>query len=83
MADGFFATGYIKDALSKFEKLDYNKSLKGHHQLESANTLRNSVKLAINLDSTTERFKIDKRGGHNSVSTVIKTSFDKNVSATN
>lgn len=79
--NGYAAKAYLREALSKFEKLDYNNSLKGHHQLESANTLRNSVKLAINFDSTTERFKPQKRGGHHSVSTVIKTSFDKNVSA--
>ena len=45
------AFGYDKDALSHFRKLDYVRGLNGHCEFASANTLRNSVKMAINMDS--------------------------------
>lgn len=41
---------YDKEALSQFRKIDYVNSLKGHTEYASANTLRNSIKMAINFD---------------------------------
>ena len=41
----------------------YVKNLKGHHNYESSNTLRNSVK-PISIASSSERFKIAKRGSY-------------------
>ena len=39
------------------------KSLKGHYNFESSNTLRNSVR-PISIVASSERFKVDKRGSH-------------------
>lgn len=72
--------GYDKDALSMFHKQNYLESLKGHTEFTSANALRNSVKLAINLDSKTDRFKMEKKGGHFAVTAAVPSSFDKKVS---
>ena len=72
---------YSKEALSAYHKRNYLQSLQGHTDFNSANTLRNSVKLAINFDSTTDRFKMLKKGGHFAINTApLKSSFDKKVS---
>ena len=49
--------GYDKDAVARFRKLDYVQGLNGHYEFASANTLRNSVKQSVNMDSTFDRFK--------------------------
>jgi hypothetical protein len=49
--------GYDKDAIARFRKLGYVQGLNGHYEYASANTLRNSVKQAINMDGTFDRFK--------------------------
>jgi hypothetical protein len=54
---------YSKEALAKFKKIDYKNGLNGHWDIASMNTLRNSVRNAINMDSATKRFKLDIRGG--------------------
>ena len=48
---------YHKEAISHYRKIDYLKGLNGHTDFTSANTLRNSVKNAINLDGQFDRFK--------------------------
>lgn len=63
-----------------YHKQNYVESLKGHTEFTSANALRNSVKLAINLDSKTDRFKMEKKGGHFAVTSAVPSSFDKKVS---
>lgn len=55
---------YDKDALSGFRKRDYLRGLNGHCEFASANTLRNSVKMAINMDSEHDRFKMELKGGY-------------------
>ena len=47
---------YEKDSISKFKKMDYVNSLNGHYEFKSANTLRNSVRNAINMDGSFDRF---------------------------
>ena len=51
----------------------------GTLEFHSANVLRNSIK-QLNLDSGTERFKMDKKGGHYAETTAIPSSFTKKVS---
>ena len=71
---------YSKEALSAFHKRNYYQSLNGHTEFTSANALRNSVKLAINFDSDTDRFKLLKKGGHFATNTAaVKGSFEKKV----
>ena len=67
---------YDKEALSRFHKQNYLEALNGHTEYASANTLKNSVKLAINMDSGTERFKMIKRGGHYATTEVVNSSFE-------
>jgi len=43
--------------MNQFRKLDYIQSLKGHCEFASSNTLKNSIKMAINFDGKTNRFK--------------------------
>ena len=71
---------YDKDALAYFHKIDYNNRLKGHTEFSSVNTLRNSIKLAINFDSNFDRFKPELRGGYFSNTQVNPSSFKKKVS---
>lgn len=57
-------TGYSKEAIARFKRLNYLTGLNGHHEYASSNTLKNSVKMAIDMDSTFDRFKVNPRGGH-------------------
>lgn len=56
------------------------KGLNGHTDFTSANTLRNSVKNAINLDGQFDRFKPSLNGGHFSNTYWNETTLKKNVS---
>ena len=73
-------TSYDKDAVSYFRKLNYVNGLNGHGEFASANTLRNSVKLAINMDSNFDRFKPALAGGYFSNTTCNPSSFANKVS---
>ena len=57
-------TGYSKEALSRFKRINYMSGLNGHHEYASSNTLKNSVKMALDMDSTFDRFKVAPKGGH-------------------
>jgi hypothetical protein len=37
-------TGYSKEAIARFKRLNYMNGLNGHHEYASSNTLKNSVK---------------------------------------
>jgi len=65
--------------------MNYNEAIKGHYQgLNSANTLRNSVKLGRNLDSNFDRFKQELKGGQYSNSHYYPTNtFTKGIRLTN
>lgn len=63
-----------------FRKLDYVKGLNGHNEFASVNTLRNSVKMAINMDSKFDRFKVEPRGGYFANTVYNFSSFEKKVS---
>ncbi len=49
--------GYDKDAIAYYRKIDYVNGLNGHCEYASSNTFRNSIKMAINMDSNFNRFK--------------------------
>ena len=68
---------YNKDALAKYRRMDYLRGLNGHCEFASSNTLRNSVKMAINLDSSYPRFRNEFRGGHFANTTCNISSFHK------
>jgi len=72
--------GYDKDAVARFKKLDYVASLNGHYEYASVNTLRNSVKQSVNMDSSFDRFKVPLKGGHFSVTHYTGSCFNKIVS---
>jgi hypothetical protein len=70
---------YQKEAVANFRKIDYVNSLNGHCDVASANTLLNSIKMAINYDSNYDRFKPEVRGGFFSHTHTIPSSFTKKV----
>ena len=53
------------------------RGLNAHEEYASANTLRNSIRMPINMDSTKERFVLDKRGGYFSNTTWNESTFYK------
>ena len=55
---------YNNNAVAIFRRLGYVQGLNGHYEFASANTLRNSVTQAINMDSAFDRFKPVLKGGH-------------------
>ena len=59
-----FKTGYSQEAVARFKRLNYVTGLNGHYEYASANTLRNSVKAAIDMDGSFDRFKVSPRGSH-------------------
>ena len=59
--------------------MDYLKGLNGHCEFNSSNTLRNSVKMAINLDSAYPRFRNELKGGYFANTTANISSFNKKV----
>jgi hypothetical protein len=75
--------GYDKDAVARFRRLGYVQGLNGHYEYASANTLRNSVKQALNMDSTFDRFKPVLKGGHFSETQYNGSCFNKPVSIYN
>lgn len=52
--------------------------MNGHCEFKSSNTLRNSVKLAIGLDSSYPRFRQELKGGYFANTTSNVSSFAKN-----
>ena len=72
--------GYTKKELDKFRQIDYLRRMNGHCEFKSSNTLRNSVKLAIGLDSSYPRFRPELKGGYFANTTSNVSSFAKNVS---
>jgi len=73
-------TKYSKEALTYFHKLNYMTSLNGHCEFASSNTLKNSVKMAINFDGQMKRMIPVIKGGHYSETTYETSSFKQNVS---
>ena len=69
-----------KQALAQFRKIDYLRGLNGHCEFNSSNTLRNSVKMAINLDSNYPRFRNEYKGWYFANTTCNISSFNKKVS---
>ena len=60
--------------------MDYVKGLNGHCDLASVNTLRNSIKNPINMDSKFNRFKVNPKGGYFSNTCWNESTLQKNVS---
>lgn len=68
---------YNPEALELFNKRNMCNGMDhGTTEFQSANVLRNSIK-QLNLESGTERFKSDKKGGHYAESTAIPSCFNK------
>jgi hypothetical protein len=53
---------YTKEALAKYRNINYTQALNGHYDVASANTLRYSVQGAVQMHSSTKRFKPDLKG---------------------
>ena len=73
-------TGYSKEALAKFKRLNYMTGLNGHYEYASANSLRNSVKVTLNMDGMFDRFKVAPGGGYYATTHFNESTFKKNVS---
>ena len=76
-----YKTGYDKEAIAQFQRLNYVQGLNGHHEYQSANSLRYSVPPGINMNSTFDRFKVAPNGGYFATTHHNETSFKKNVSS--
>ena len=53
-----------KESISAYRKISYVSGLNGHTEYTSANALRNSIPLAIDMNTSTDRFKPLLRGGY-------------------
>ena len=77
-----YGFAYDPKALEHFHKINYVQRQNGHTELASANTLQNSVKMPVNMNTSTQRFKMEYIGSHYANSTHKFSSVGKNVSST-